>query len=99
MKKQQKESGLEEWLDSIDVDEMRDPAELRRIGAALTAVEAANSELVEAVRAARDAGESWSHIGLILKTSKQGAAQRFGRLIARQLQSQDSRPTKGPRAG
>lgn len=55
----------------------RDATGFRRIIAARRAVAAADAELLEAVRAARDAGDSWTIIGAALNTSKQGAHRRF----------------------
>ena len=71
---------VEEWLDSLDVTtlNMRDGVNLRRIGAALTALEAAEADLTRAIDAAREAGESWSAIGMVLGTSKQAAHRKFG---------------------
>ena len=57
----------------------------RRVIAARTAWEAAERELVEAVWAAYESGDSWLTIGTILGISRQAAQQRFGR-----------RPSTGP---
>jgi hypothetical protein len=43
---------------------------LRRISAARTAVEESNAELRAAVRAAREAGDSWATIGATLETAR-----------------------------
>lgn len=56
----------------------RDAAHFRRIIAARENLAAAEQELREAVRAARDAGDSWRMIGAALDTSRQAAQQRFG---------------------
>ena len=56
----------------------REGAPLRRIEKARRATDAAERALVEAVRAARDEGYSWTAIGLALGgISKQAAQQRF----------------------
>ncbi len=57
----------------------RDAAPFRRILAARQRVVDAERELREAVRAARDAGDSWTVIGAALDTTRQAAFQRFGK--------------------
>jgi hypothetical protein len=57
----------------------RDAAHFRRIVRARAELAAAEEELREAVRAARDAGDSWTVIGAALETTRQAAQQRFGR--------------------
>lgn len=71
----------ETGLDALDVDAhaARDATNFRRIIAARTAMMAAETELRDAVRAARAAGDSWTIIGAALDVSKQAAQQRFGR--------------------
>jgi hypothetical protein len=54
-------------------------APTRRVIAARRACEAAERELVEAVWAAYESGDSWLTIGTILGISRQAAQQRFGR--------------------
>lgn len=56
----------------------RDAAHFRRILAAREHLAAAEQELRDAVRAARDAGDSWTVIGAALDTTRQAAQQRFG---------------------
>ena len=56
----------------------RDAAHFRRILAARQNLAAAEQELRDAVRAARDAGDSWTIIGAALDTTRQAAQQRFG---------------------
>ena len=51
----------------------------RRILAARRAIAEAEQELRDAVKAARDAGDSWTVIGAALDTTRQAAFQRFGR--------------------
>lgn len=62
----------------------RDAAHLRRIIQARAGIAAAEEELHSAVRAAREAGDSWTVIGAALDTTKQAAQQRFGRSRSRQ---------------
>ncbi len=67
-------------LDQLDVatHPARDAAHFRRIIAARQALAAAEREVRDAVRAARDAGDSWTVIGAALDTTRQAAQQRFG---------------------
>jgi len=67
-------------LDRLDVAShpARDAAQFRRIIAARRSLAAADHELHEAVKAARDAGDSWAIIGAALDISRQAAQQRFG---------------------
>lgn len=68
------------WLDDLGTGTapVRDAARLRAIGAALTDLERAQKNLDRAVQDAKDAGESWSAIGVVLGTSRQAAHKRFG---------------------
>ena len=67
-------------LDQLDVTThpARDAAHFRRILAARQNLAAAEQELHDAVRAARNAGDSWTIIGAALDTTRQAAQQRFG---------------------
>ena len=53
---------------------------LARILAAREHIAQAESELRAAVRAAREAGDSWTVIAAALDTTRQAAQQRFGKL-------------------
>lgn len=68
------------WLDSLDpaTTQAEDPRDLRRIGLALGDVAAAESELADAVAAARANSRSWGEIALALGVSKQAARERYG---------------------
>jgi FAD/FMN-containing dehydrogenase len=68
-------------LDDIDPDshEARNATHFRRIIAARQRIDEAEQELRAAVRAAREAGDSWTVIGAALDTTRQAAYQRFGR--------------------
>lgn len=74
-------SKLEEALDALDpaTTPARDAASFRRIIAARKAIADAEAELRAAVQAARDAGDSWTVIGVALNTTRQNAYQRFGK--------------------
>ena len=67
-------------LDRLDpaTHPARDAAPFRRIIAARNQVAEADRELHDAVRAAREAGDSWTVIGAALDISRQAAQQRFG---------------------
>ncbi|WP_151082978.1 hypothetical protein [Nocardioides cynanchi] len=67
-------------LDVLDPrkTEARDAQHFRRIIEARKGVDAAEVELRAAVKAARDAGDSWAVIGAALDTTRQAAFQRFG---------------------
>ncbi|SIJ34300.1 hypothetical protein [Mycobacteroides abscessus] len=62
------------------VNPARDATAFRRIVAAVEAVQEADSELVEAVRSARQVGDSWTAIAVALGTTRQAAQQRFSKL-------------------
>ncbi len=72
---------IEKVLDDLDpaTAQARDAVHFRRIIAAKEGVAQAERELHDAVRAAREAGDSWLSIGLALGVTKQAAQKRFGR--------------------
>lgn len=71
---------IEKVLDDLDpaTVKARDAVHFRRIIAAKEGVTQAERELHDAVRAAREAGDSWVSIGLALGVTKQAAQKRFG---------------------
>lgn len=75
------QNDTEHWLDSIKVDpgDARDATHMRRIAAAAKTRDDADTELVDAVTAARAAGDTWAMIGAALGISRQAAYQRFGK--------------------
>jgi len=58
---------------------VRDAVHFRRIIAAQDGVARADRELHDAVRAAREAGDSWLSIRMALGVTMQAAQRRFGR--------------------
>lgn len=72
------ETGVEEFISSIDPTTMRDGKHLREIAAARQAARDADERLRAAVLAAREAGDSWTMIGVALRTSKQNAFRKYG---------------------
>ena len=71
----------ETGLDALDPIEhpARDAVHFRNILAARRHLAEAEQELHDAVKAAREAGDSWTVIGAALDTTRQAAWQRFGR--------------------
>lgn len=69
----------EAWLDDLDsaATPAKDARHLREIDALRDRIADAEGQLRVAVRAARDDGDSWSAVGLALRTSRQAAFQRF----------------------
>ena len=67
-------------LEQLDVAShpARDAVPFRRILAAREDLADAERELRDAVRDAREAGDSWTIIGAALDTTRQAAQQRFG---------------------
>ncbi len=72
---------VERMLDDLDPATVtaRDAVHFRRIIAAREGVVRADRELHDAVREARDAGDTWLSIGMALGVTKQAAQKRFGR--------------------
>jgi len=69
---------IDDFIDSIDPADMREGSHLREIAAAARNLSDADERLHAAARAAREAGDSWATIGLVLGTSKQNAHRKFG---------------------
>ena len=69
---------IEAFLASIDPKNVRDGKYLREIAAARQAVEDADRRLRAAVANARSVGDSWTMIGIALRTSKQNAFRKYG---------------------
>jgi hypothetical protein len=69
------------WLDTVDPAtlDVRDAKHFRRIIRAREQLDAAQAEIVAAVAAAREAGDSWTIIGAALGVSRQAAWERFGK--------------------
>jgi hypothetical protein len=59
-------------------NEWREGAPLRRLGEAFRRSVDVEAEVVDAVRAAREAGYSWAAIAAVLGVSKQTAQHRYG---------------------
>lgn len=64
-------------------DKTRDVRFLHQLRAAVTDRGQAEADLLEAVRAAREARYSWATIGGELGMSAAGAQQKYGKLIAK----------------
>lgn len=61
----------------------REQTDMRRIGAALYALDIAHTTLVRAVAGARHHGRSWTEIANVLGVSRQAARQRFTEDVAK----------------
>lgn len=69
---------IDDFIDSIPPEKMRDATRLRDIAEARVARDAATQRLAATVAAAREAGDSWTMIGIALRTSKQNAFRKYG---------------------
>lgn len=69
---------IDDFIDHIDVAQMRDGSHLREIAAAVQDLKDADVRLHAAVQSAWAAGDSWTAIGLVLGTSKQNAHRKYG---------------------
>ena len=63
---------------TVETHPARDATHFRAILEAREQLDTAEAKLRTAVKAARDAGDSWTVIGAALDTSRQAAQQRFG---------------------
>lgn len=72
---------IEDVLDNLEPSPvtLRDAVYFRRIIAAQESISRADRELHDAVREAREAGDSSLSIGIALGVTKQAAQKRFGR--------------------
>jgi FAD/FMN-containing dehydrogenase len=61
-----------------DAANIRDASSLRKVRKAFQRRAATEQQLADAVRAARDDGQSWTAIGAMLGTSGEAARQRYG---------------------
>ncbi len=70
-------------LDAItpETHPARDATHFRRIIAAREGLAAAEADLLEAVRAARRAGDSWTVVGAALGQSRQAAHRKYAPLL------------------
>jgi hypothetical protein len=68
-------------LDHLDpaAHPARDAVQFRRILAARQHIADAEADLRDAVKAARETGDSWTIIAAALDTTRQAAQQRFGK--------------------
>lgn len=75
------DEALASWVESDDfaprAGDFVDAEPLRRVAAAVEAVERADKQVVIEVAAARDAGPSWTVIGAALGVTRPAARQRF----------------------
>lgn len=76
-------AAAQEWLDQLDPNDpgvkVRDGRWLRQVREAADAAASAEDALRAAVAEARERGEPWGTIGMVLGVSRQAAQQRFGK--------------------
>lgn len=74
-------TAAEQWIDQLDPADpavkVRDGRYLRHVREAAEAADAATDALRRAVAEARENGESWGTIGMVLGVSRQAVQQRF----------------------
>jgi hypothetical protein len=75
------DTGLED-LD-LKPGDLRDASRVREIIAAVEQTRVAEAELRRAVHAAREAGDSWTVIGMALGVTRQAAQKRFAVVLGR----------------
>ncbi len=75
-------AALEAWADGVDPDDLAEAktSALRIIAELVEQRNKVDDGLADAVRAARDAGRSWSEIAAMLGVTKQAAQQKYGPL-------------------
>lgn len=79
-----RQNELAEQFENFDpTGDDRDPEVFRRLLGAAAERAKAESEIAEAVAAARQAGYSWAAIGGAVGTTGQAAQQRYGDVVAR----------------
>lgn len=78
-----KNTSIDKWLDELGTENVpsKDTSRLRAIGDALTELERAQENLDRAVQAAKDAGDSWAAIGVVLGTSRQAAHRKYAQVV------------------
>ena len=79
----EKTAALERWADKVEPDDVVavDTSLLRRLAKLVDQRQALDSEITQAVHAARRGNRSWSEIGAMLGVSKQAAQRKYGRQI------------------
>jgi len=77
-------AALERWADDVQTDALVeiDTTVLRHLGELAEQRATIESELREAVLAARRSDRSWSEIGAMLGVSKQAAQRKYGRAVS-----------------
>lgn len=71
---------VEEWAERVESSDLKeaDTEALRTIAELADRRDEVESELIEAVRSARQAQRSWSEIGTMLGVSEQAAQRKYG---------------------
>jgi hypothetical protein len=75
---------LEDWADRVEQADLIeiDSDELKAIAQFAARRDLLEDALIEAVRAARQSGRSWSEIGTMLGVSKQAAQKKYAKLAS-----------------
>ncbi len=79
-----KAAALQRWADEVSSDELVvvDTTVLRHLAELAAQRATLESDLCQAVVAARQSEKSWSEIGAMLGVSKQAAQRKYGRAIS-----------------
>lgn len=80
----EKLAAFEKWADEVDPVDLKflDSSSLKLVGRLADQRDSLETELAQAVAAARQDDWSWAMIGLMLGVTRQAAQQRYGALVA-----------------
>ena len=86
----EKLAAFEKWADEVDPADLKwlDSSSLKAVGRLAEQRDNLETELAQAVAAAREDDWSWAMIGIMLGVSRQAAQQKYGALVAELAQSQ-----------
>jgi hypothetical protein len=79
----EKAAALERWADNVEPGDVVavDTSLLRHLAKLVDQRQALDSEITQAVHAARRDNRSWSELGAMLGVSKQAAQHKYGRQL------------------
>lgn len=80
----EKLAAFEKWADEVDPADLKwlDSTSLKSVGRLAEQRDNLETELAQAVAAAREDDWSWAMIGFMLGVSRQAAQQKYGALVA-----------------
>ena len=86
----EKLAAFEKWADEVDPADLKfiDSSSLKLVGKLADQRDRLETELAQAVAAAREDDWSWAMIGFMLGVSRQAAQQKYGAHAAEPAQSQ-----------